>query len=104
MTAPGALPMRDDLIAMLSENMTWRSTTPEGPRATISPQWVERMADALLARLRPAWEQEMGSGQSLNVYEVPPHDPNTFHADCIEKEDALRADLRACAEALGEMI
>ena len=42
----------------------------------------------------------MGRGQSLSVHDVPPHDPNTTHADCIEAErrlkverDALRADL-----------
>jgi len=55
-------------------------------KALHNPSAWEEAVDELEARLRPTW-----------------HDPNTAHADCIEKENALRAELARVNNEFGSM-
>ena len=95
-----ALPTREEIAETIRNAWVLWAKTQEHPKPSWLVPWDEldepsrsadiAIADALLARLRPAFD-EIGRLKSRTWEDA-------------KERDALRADLRACAEALAKAI
>src|SRR5439155_26563284 len=83
------LPTREEIAEIICKSV----------RVDSNSMTVLATADALLARLRPVWEAERKwRDTEWAKFELREHDR------LIDACDALRADVRACAEALHELV
>ena len=109
------LAQADSEVCAMSDEMPTREMIADTlARFCHYPESAWAAADALLALLRPAWER---MEQELAEWRVNAHADDTGHLHrcakvngvwschkgcAIQERDALRADLRACVEALEE--